>query len=211
MVVLQFALAFVLVASWSRLSGFGFGRLAFGCSHFASHASHTAFLTHCCPAACLPGVAPCSEIILRPYQFCNLTEVVVRAGDDLAALQRKARLAAILGTFQASLVDFPYLRDVWRANTAEERLLGVSLTGIMDNRLMSGQQGMDNLEQALNDIKASAVKVRADTRGMTACSRPREIPCLAGAMSAMQAWGTLPAASTERTYWCHGMLGADVG
>lgn len=108
------------------------------------------------------GTNPCCEIILRPYQFCNLTEVVVRAGDDLAALQRKARLAAILGTFQASLVDFPYLRDVWRANTAEERLLGVSLTGIMDNRLMSGQQGMDNLEQALNDIKASAVKANAD-------------------------------------------------
>lgn len=135
-------------------------------AHFASHtASHT--LLPCC----LLGVAPCSEIILRPYQFCNLTEVVVRAGDDLAALQRKARLAAILGTFQASLVDFPYLRDVWRANTAEERLLGVSLTGIMDNRLMSGQQGMDNLEQALNDIKASAVKVGIYKGVLTTVSR----------------------------------------
>jgi ribonucleoside-diphosphate reductase alpha chain len=65
---------------------------------------------------------PCSEIILRPYQFCNLTEVVVRDSDDVASLARKARLAAILGTFQASLVDFPYLRDIWRHNTAEVRL-----------------------------------------------------------------------------------------
>lgn len=67
----------------------------------------------------------CSEIILRPYQFCNLTEVVVRDTDDLASLQRKARLAAILGTFQASLVDFPYLHDIWRHNTAEVRRFGL--------------------------------------------------------------------------------------
>lgn len=70
----------------------------------------------------LTPIPPCSEIILRPYQFCNLTEVVVRDSDDAASLARKARLAAILGTFQASLVDFPYLRDIWRHNTAEVRL-----------------------------------------------------------------------------------------
>jgi hypothetical protein len=68
---------------------------------------------------CAICVSSCSEIILRPYQFCNLTEVVVRDSDDVASLSRKARLAAILGTFQASLVDFPYLRDIWRQNTAE--------------------------------------------------------------------------------------------
>jgi hypothetical protein len=89
-----------------------------------------------CRCALLPRTlvypwCPCSEIILRPYQFCNLTEVVVRDSDDLASLQRKARLAAILGTFQASLVDFPYLRDIWRHNTAEVRsaLLCLCLAG----------------------------------------------------------------------------------
>lgn len=89
-----------------------------------------------------PLCAACarSEIILRPYQLCNLTEVVVRASDDLPELRRKARLAAIMGTFQATLTDFSYVRDVWRNNTEAERLLGVSMTGIMDNTLTSGQQ-----------------------------------------------------------------------
>lgn len=79
------------------------------------------------------GTNPCSEIILRPYQFCNLTEVVVRAKDSIEDLQRKVRIATILGTFQATLTDFKYLRKVWCNNTEEERLLGVSLTGIYDN------------------------------------------------------------------------------
>ncbi len=78
------------------------------------------------------GCNPCSEIILRPYQFCNLTEVVCRATDDLATLTEKVRMATILGTFQSTLTDFKYLRKVWKANTEEERLLGVSLTGILD-------------------------------------------------------------------------------
>jgi len=83
------------------------------------------------------GTNPCSEIILRPYQFCNLTEVVVREVDDLKSLKRKVRLATILGTAQATFTKMPYLRKIWHDNTAEERLLGVSLTGIMDNLLMS--------------------------------------------------------------------------
>jgi len=78
------------------------------------------------------GCNPCSEIILRPYQFCNLTEVVCRATDDLETLTEKVRMATILGTFQSTLTDFKYLRKVWKANTEEERLLGVSLTGILD-------------------------------------------------------------------------------
>ena len=81
------------------------------------------------------GTNPCSEIILRPYQFCNLTEVVIRATDTIADLERKVRIATILGTIQSSLTNFPYLRKVWSKNTEEERLLGVSLTGIMDNPL----------------------------------------------------------------------------
>jgi ribonucleoside-diphosphate reductase alpha chain len=78
------------------------------------------------------GTNPCSEIILRPYQFCNLTEVVIRATDTLEDLERKIRLATILGTIQSTYTKFPYLRKVWSTNTEEERLLGVSLTGIMD-------------------------------------------------------------------------------
>ena len=79
------------------------------------------------------GTNPCSEIILRPHQFCNLTEVVVKEHDTDDDLDRKVRLATILGTAQSTLTDFPYLRKVWKNNTQEERLLGVSLTGIMDN------------------------------------------------------------------------------
>ena len=78
------------------------------------------------------GTNPCSEIILRPNQFCNLSEVVCRSDDNVKTLQRKAELASILGTLQSTLTDFKYLRTRWRSNTEEERLLGVSLTGIMD-------------------------------------------------------------------------------
>ena len=82
------------------------------------------------------GTNPCSEIILRPYQFCNLSEVVVRSTDTRQDLERKVRLATILGTYQSTMTHFPYLRKVWQKNTEAERLLGVSLTGILDNKLM---------------------------------------------------------------------------
>ena len=85
------------------------------------------------------GCNPCSEIILRPYQFCNLSEVVVRSSDTQQSLTNKVRLATILGTFQSTLTDFKYLRKVWKNNTEEERLLGVSLTGIMATQLTSGK------------------------------------------------------------------------
>ena len=83
------------------------------------------------------GCNPCSEIILRPYQFCNLTEVVVRATDTVEDLARKVKLATILGTIQSSYTKIPYYRKVWPNNTEEERLLVVSLTGILDNPLMT--------------------------------------------------------------------------
>jgi len=83
------------------------------------------------------GTNPCSEIILRPYQFCNLTEVVVRASDDKESLKKKVRLATILGTIQSTFTHMPYLRKIWQDNTEQERLLGVSLTGIMDNMVLS--------------------------------------------------------------------------
>ena len=104
------------------------------------------------------GTNPCSEIILRPYQFCNLTEVVVRESDDLDSLKRKVRLATILGTVQSTFTKMPYLRKVWNKNTEEERLLGVSLTGIMDNRLLS--KSVDS-PRWLNEMKQEAINTNA--------------------------------------------------
>ena len=99
------------------------------------------------------GCNPCSEIILRPYQFCNLTEVVIRESDRFDDLKRKVVLATILGTAQATLTKFPYLRKIWNTNTEEERLLGVSLTGIMDNELTSGRkEGLDKTLESLREI-----------------------------------------------------------
>lgn len=104
------------------------------------------------------GTNPCSEIILRPYQFCNLTEVVVRESDDLDSLKRKVRLATILGTVQSTFTKMPYLRKIWHKNTEEERLLGVSLTGIMDNRLLS--KAVDS-PRWLNEMKQEAINTNA--------------------------------------------------
>ena len=102
------------------------------------------------------GCNPCSEIILRPYQFCNLTEIIVRAEDTEIDLIRKARIAAILGTFQSTLTHFPYLRKVWRDNTEQERLLGVSMTGILDNKLLNNSED-DNLPGLLEKIKQTTI------------------------------------------------------
>ena len=106
------------------------------------------------------GTNPCSEIILRPYQFCNLTEVVVRATDTMEDLERKIRLATILGTIQSTYTKFPYLRKVWSTNTEEERLLGVSLTGIMDNPLMTLSN--KGLESTLEHLRGVAVSTNAE-------------------------------------------------
>jgi ribonucleoside-diphosphate reductase alpha chain len=114
------------------------------------------------------GTNPCSEIILRPNQFCNLTEVVVRADDTLATLKEKVKLAAIMGTLQATLTDFRYLRAVWKKNTEEEALLGVSLTGIMDHYLLGNYKSKD-LPRWLEEIKQVAIetnKVWADKLGI---------------------------------------------
>ena len=106
------------------------------------------------------GTNPCSEIILRPNQFCNLTEVVVRATDDLESLSEKVRLATILGTVQSSFTKFPYLRKIWQKNTEEERLLGVSLTGIMDNPLMTLKN--KGLDRTLEHLRSVAVATNAE-------------------------------------------------
>tara|TARA_B100000767_G_scaffold55992_1_gene51547 strand:- start:2976 stop:4883 length:1908 start_codon:yes stop_codon:yes gene_type:complete len=99
------------------------------------------------------GTNPCSEIILRSHQFCNLTEIVVRATDTVETLENKVRLATILGTIQSSFTKFPYLRKIWQRNTEEERLLGVSMTGIMDNPLMTtSNKGLENTLEYLKQI-----------------------------------------------------------
>jgi len=105
------------------------------------------------------GTNPCSEIILRPNQFCNLTECVVRATDTVEDLERKVRVATILGTIQSSFTKFPYLRKIWQKNTEEERLLGVSMTGIMDNPIMTiANKGLEN---TLGHLKQIAVDTNA--------------------------------------------------
>jgi len=124
------------------------------------------------------GTNPCSEIILRPYQFCNLTEAVVRHDDTLETLLRKVRLATILGTIQSTFTKFPYLRKVWQRNTEEERLLGVSLTGIYDNPLLT-KQG-DKLNAILSELREMAratntewaAKLGVPTSAAITCVKP---------------------------------------
>lgn len=106
------------------------------------------------------GTNPCSEIILRPYQFCNLSEVVVRATDTLEDLERKVRVATVLGTIQSTYTKFPYLRKVWQNNTEEERLLGVSLTGIMDNPLTTLKN--EGLAATLDYLRELAVETNKE-------------------------------------------------
>jgi ribonucleoside-triphosphate reductase (thioredoxin) len=106
------------------------------------------------------GCNPCSEIILRPYEFCNLSEIVVRATDTYDDLERKVKIATIIGTIQSTLTNFPYLRKVWQKNTEEERLLGVSLTGIMDNKLLTHANA--GLEATLERLRDVAVATNAE-------------------------------------------------
>lgn len=124
------------------------------------------------------GTNPCSEIILRNNEFCNLTEVVVRPNDSENDLQRKVRLAAILGTWQSTLTNFKYISKQWKNNCEEERLLGVSLTGIMDCTLTNGKDA--NLDERLERLRTVAVetnKAVADQIGIpqsaaTTCVKP---------------------------------------
>jgi len=113
------------------------------------------------------GTNPCSEIILRNREFCNLSEVVVRASDTRESLLKKVRLATILGTFQSTLVNFKYVSSSWKKNCEEERLLGVSLTGIMDCPLTNGKEYFERrsthkLPTILQDLKNEAIKINID-------------------------------------------------
>lgn len=120
------------------------------------------------------GTNPCSEIILRPFQFCNLTEIVVRAEDTIEDLKRKARVASILGTIQSSFTNFRYLRKVWKDNCDEERLLGVSLTGICDNRFLVGAEAL--LSEVRDEVNATnatwAARLGIAVSAATTCVKP---------------------------------------
>ena len=119
------------------------------------------------------GTNPCSEIILRPYQFCNLTEVVVRPTDTEKTLTRKVKLATILGTIQSTYTNMPYLRPIWRKNTEEERLLGVSLTGIMDNEITS-----QPTSKLLNKLRHVAVQTNDNVAQQLGISASAAITCV---------------------------------
>lgn len=123
------------------------------------------------------GTNPCSEIILRPYQFCNLTEVVCRADDTFESLKRKVELATILGTIQATFTDFRYLRNIWKKNTEEEALLGVSFTGLLDSPLKDMYyESSDQLEalkeHAVSVNKAWAERLNINQSAAITCVKP---------------------------------------
>ncbi len=114
------------------------------------------------------GTNPCSEIILRPYQFCNLSTVIVRSEDTEESLVRKAKLATILGTFQSTLTEFPYLRKVWKDNTEEERLLGVSMSGSLDCSLLNNPDdpSLPILLQAIRNAVIDQNKILSEQIGI---------------------------------------------
>lgn len=122
------------------------------------------------------GTNPCSEIILRPYQFCNLTEVVVRAEDTPETLGEKIRIATILGTYQSTLTHFPYLRKIWQKNTEEERLLGVSLTGILDNKWMG--EVSDSTRATLEQLRQISVDANLHYSKLLGINQSTAITCV---------------------------------
>ena len=143
------------------------------------------------------GTNPCSEIILRPYQFCNLSEVVLRENDTKKDIQRKVELATILGTWQSTLTDFKYIRKIWKDNTEEERLLGVSLTGQFGHKFMSGKEDLVSLEAFLMTLRDQAREVNKEEAGKIGIPESAAITCvkpsgtvsqLVGVSSGMHPW-----------------------
>ena len=124
------------------------------------------------------GTNPCSEIILRSREFCNLSEAVVRTNDTRESLIEKVRIATILGTFQSTLTNFKYVSAMWKKNCSEERLLGVSLTGIMDNKITNGKQGGAALKGLLNELKEVAVETNAEWSKKLGINRSTAITCV---------------------------------
>ena len=124
------------------------------------------------------GTNPCCEVILRDKQFCNLTEVIVRSTDTFSTLKQKVRIATILGTFQASLTKFGFLSETWTKNTEDEALLGVSMTGIMDNLLTSGQNNRCLLGGYLDELREYAVEVNKELATMLGIRPSAAITCV---------------------------------
>lgn len=122
------------------------------------------------------GTNPCAEIILRPYQFCNLTEVIIRHDDTEESIKNKIRIATILGTFQSTLIYFPYLRRIWQKNTEEERLLGVSLTGIYDCKLINNYRDK-NLSSRLESFKMVAIETNKEFSELLGIPQSTAITC----------------------------------
>ena len=143
------------------------------------------------------GTNPCSEIILRPYQFCNLSEVVIRESDTLKDIENKVKLATILGTWQSTLTEFKYLRKIWKDNTEEERLLGVSLTGQFGHKFMSGKEDLNALsdflekarELARETNKTEAANIGINESAAITCVKPSgTVSQLVGVSSGMHPW-----------------------
>jgi len=143
------------------------------------------------------GTNPCSEIILRPYQFCNLSEVVLRENDTKKDIERKVELATILGTWQSTLTEFKYLRKIWKDNTEEERLLGVSLTGQFGHKFMSGKEDLVSLEAFLMTLRELARAKNKEESGKIGIPESAAITCvkpsgtvsqLVGVSSGMHPW-----------------------
>ncbi len=143
------------------------------------------------------GTNPCSEIILRPYQFCNLSEVVIREHDTKETIANKVRLATILGTWQSTLTDFKYLRKIWKDNTEEERLLGVSLTGQFGHKFMSGKENLKDLEGFLEGLREYAREINTEEAASINIPASAAITCvkpsgtvsqLVGVSSGMHPW-----------------------
>ena len=124
------------------------------------------------------GTNPCSEIILRDREFCNLTEIVVRYEDTIETLKEKVRLATILGTWQSTLTNFRYLSGEWKKNCEEERLLGVSLTGVMDNDLTNGRKGNDKLAELLDELKQVAIETNKQYAKKLGINQSAAITCV---------------------------------
>jgi ribonucleoside-triphosphate reductase (thioredoxin) len=124
------------------------------------------------------GTNPCSEIILRPNQFCNLTTVVVSGDDDLQSLSNKVEAATILGTWQSTMTNFKYLRNVWKKNTEEERLLGVSMTGPFGNKLLNGSDSMQETARILETLREVAVSTNKKTAEAIGIQQAAAVTCV---------------------------------
>jgi ribonucleoside-triphosphate reductase len=138
----------------------------------------------------LGGTNPCGEISLRPYQFCNLTEIIIEENDTEETLLDKAEIATILGTIQSSFTNFRYLRKIWRDNCEEERLLGVSLTGQFGNKLTSGRLGFDRLAEALDRLRNRTIEVNAGMADRMGINRSAAITTVKPSGTVSQLTGT---------------------